>query len=319
MEPERQPPPETAMAEEVLSPRGPWAFLEPALPGGFSGAGLQLLLAWLGFQILSSAVWAQHLRRLAGWSALPTFWGEQLSARDVWELMENGKLLEHPLGFWTPLLVLGFLAWVLWAGWKVQAKAVAQRAAFAPWIFGLVDALLIGFLPICLLTLALTWFLGILGGTGIQGLGWANLVGRTLVRLTAVSAFLLQWWLCRANRAGACGGFRMGSWTALGRHLGHSFLRLWLNVMQWALLLAGGVVFRLGLHFVVLFLAWRWGGATPVRVWVFLLLQSLATLAAAWVIGWTLRAVALFWRHDARVRAEILDLQRRAAGEVLPG
>jgi hypothetical protein len=37
-----------------------------ALPGGFSGAGLQMLLAWLGFQVLSSTLWAQHLRALAG-------------------------------------------------------------------------------------------------------------------------------------------------------------------------------------------------------------------------------------------------------------
>ena len=313
MDPERQSPPECALAEEALSPRGPWTFLRAALPGGFSGAGLELLGAWLGFQILSSSLWAQHLRHLAGWSALPTFWGEQLSARDVWELVVNGKLGEHPLGFWTPLFALGFLAWALWAGWKVQAKAAGQRPAFAPWAFGLVDAALIGLLPILLVESALTWFLGFLGATGIQGLGWANLVGGTLVRLTAVSAFLLQWWLCRANRAKASGGFRMGSWSALGRHLGHSFLRLWLNAMQWALLLAGGVVVRLGLHLLVLLLAWRWGGGTPVRVWAFLLLQGLATLAAAWVMGWMLRLVAFFGEHDARVREEIRRLQRLAA------
>ena len=312
MDPEHQPPPERALAEEALSPKGPWTFLRAALPGGFSGAGLELLLAWLGFQVLSSSLWAQHLRHLAGWSALPTFWGEQLSARDIWELTANGKLSAHPLGFWTPVCVLAFPAWALWAGWKVQARAAGQRAALAPWAFGLVDAVLIGLLPILLVESALAWFLGLLGATGIQGLGWTNLVGGTLVRLTAVSAFLLQWWLCRTGRAGASGGFRMGSWANLGRHLGHSFLRLWLNPVQWALLLAGGVVVRLGLHFLVLLLAWRWGGGTPVRVWAFLLLQGLATLAAAWVMGWMLRLVAFFGEHDARVREEIRRLQRLA-------
>ena len=319
MKPERQPPPEAAMDEEPLSPRGPWAFLASTVPGGFSGAGLQLILAWLGFQVLSSSIWALHLRGLAGWSSLPTFWGEQLSARDVWELMENGKLLQHPFGFWTPTFALGFLAWALWAGWKVQAKAVDQRAAFAPWFFGLMDAALIGLLPICLVEFILAWLLEKLGGTGIQGLGWVNLVGGTLVRLTAVSAFLLQWWLCRIDRAGAsCGGFRMGSWATLGRHYGYSCLRLWIDGPQWAVLLAGGVVVRFGLHFLVLVMAWRWGGASPGKVWAFLVLQAVVTLVAAWLMGWMLRVVARFWQHDSRVREEIRDLRRRAAGEVAP-
>lgn len=317
MEPERQPPPEVTAHEEAPGFLGPWAFLGKAVPGGFSGPGLQLLLAWLGFQILSSTLWAQHLRGLAGWSSLPTFWGEQLSARDVWELVVNGKLGEHPLGFWTALAAAGMLAWALWAGWKVQAKALGIRAALAPWAFGFLDALLIGLLPILLVEWSLAWCLGKMGGTGIQGLGWLNLVGGTLVRLTAVSAFLLQWWLCRSSRAATSGGFRMGSWEALGRHFGHSFLRLWLNGLQWALLLAGGVAVRLGLHFLVLVLAWKWGGATPGRVWAFLALQALATLGSAWVMGWMLRIVALFWRHDSAVRDEIRDLRRRAAGEVV--
>ena len=318
MEPERQPPPDVAADEEALGLMGPWAFLKKAVPGGFSGPGIQLLLAWLGFQILSSTLWAQHLRSLAGWSSLPTFWGEQLSARDIWELVVNGKLGEHPIGFWTGLIAMTCLAWALWAGWKVQAKALGTPAGFGPWALGFVDALLIGLLPILLVEGALTWFLGKMGGTGIQGLGWLNLVGGTLVRLTAVSAFLLQWWLCRAGRAGApSGGFRMGSWETLGRHYGHSFLRLWLNGLQWALLLAGGVVVRFGLHFLVLVLAWKWGGATPGKVWAFLALQALATLVSAWVMGWMLRVVALFWRHDSAVRDEIRYLRRRAAGGVV--
>jgi len=316
MEPERQPPPDIAADEEALGLMGPWAFLRKAVPGGFSGPGIQLLLAWLGFQILSSTLWAQHLRGLAGWSSLPTFWGEQLSARDVWELVVNGKLGEHPFGFWTSLISMAFLAWALWAGWKVQAKALGTRAAFGPWALGFMDALLIGFLPILVVEWGLVWCLGKMGDTGIQGLGWVNLVGGTLVRLAAVSAFLLQWWLCRGNRAAGSGGFRMGSWAALGRHYGHSFLRFWLNGLQWGLLLAGGVVVRFGLHFLVLVLAWRWGGATPGKVWAFLALQAVATLVSAWGMGWMLRVVALFWRHDSAVREEIRYLRRRAAGGV---
>jgi hypothetical protein len=316
MDVERDAPPDVAPDESHLGSRGPWSFLVEALPGGFSGAGLQLILAWLGFQVLSSTLWAQHLRALAGWSSLPTFWGEQLSARDVWEMAENGKLAEHPIGFWAGLFGLGFLAWALWAGWKVQTRAIGQRAAFWPWLLGFFDALLLGLLPILLVEMAFAWFLSKLGNTGIQGLGWANLVGGTLVRLTAVSAFLLQWWLCRGARAASDkGGFRMGSWSALGRHYGHSFLRLWLNGLQWAVLLAGGVILRFGLHFLVLVLAWRWGGAYPGRVWGFLALQALATVIAAWTMGWMLRVVAWFGRHDAAVKTEIDHLERRAAGQ----
>lgn len=318
MELEREAPPEATLEAEALSPRGPWSFLLGSLPGGFSGAGLQLMLAWLGFQVFSSTIWALHLRGLAGNSSLPTYWGEQLSAREVWELMVNGHLAEHPFGFWTTLVAVGFLAWALWAGWKVQARAAAQPARFSAWALGLIDAFLVGLLPILLVAEAMLWMLGKAGSTGIQGLGWANLVGGLLVRLTAVAAFLLQWWTCRGNRAGSPHrGFRLGSWSALGRHLGHCFLRVWMNALQWAVLLVAGVILRFGLHFMVLLVAWRWGGATPGRVWMFLCLQGLATVTSAWLMGWLLRLVAQFAQHDARVRNEILDLRRRAAGRIV--
>lgn len=301
--------------DEGAGSLGPWRFVSAALPGGFSGAGLQLLTAWLGFQLMSSTLWAWHLKSLAGWSSLPSYWGEQLSSRDVWEILVNGKLNEHPFGFWTALVAMGFLTWAMWAGWNIQAQAAGVRPRFMPWVLGFLDAVLIGLVPILLVEVSLTWVLEKLGGTGIQGLGWVNLVGGVLVRLTAVSAFLLQWWLCRVNRAGAPqGGWRLGTWSELGRHLGHSFLRLWMHPVEWGLLMLGGVVVRFGLHFLVLWLAWRWGGGSPMRVWAFLALEALATVVAAWFMGWMLRVVAGFWRHDARLRAEIRQLQRRAAG-----
>ena len=302
--------------DEKAGSLGPWHFVSAALPGGLAGAGLQLMLAWLGFQLLSSTLWAQHLSDLAGWSSLPSYWGEQLSARDVWEILVNGKLAEHPFGFWTALVAAGFLAWGMWTGWKIQAGAAALRPRFAPWCLGLVDTCLVGLVPILLVASSLTWALEKMGSTGIQGLGWVNLVGGVLVRLTAVSAFLLQWWLCRANRAGASkGGWKLGSLPALGSHLGRSFLRLWMHPVQWGLLLAGGVILRLGLHTLVLILAWRWGGGSPGRVWAFLLLEALVTVVVAWFMGWMLRVVAGFWSHDARLREEIRQLHKRAAGQ----
>jgi len=312
MEPELSPP-ELDDADVMVGSLGPQSFMRGALPGGFSGAGLQLIFAWLGFQVLSSTLWALHLKRLVGWSSLPSYWGEQLTARDVWEIAVNGNLAEHPFGFWTSLVALGFLSWAMWAGWKIQAGAAQQKPGFAPWILGLLDACVVGILPILLVESSLIWILQKLASSGIQGLGWLNLVGGALVRLTAVSAFLLQWWLCRINRA-AAPGWNLGSWGALGRHLGRSFLRLWAHPVEWGLLLLGGVIVRFGLHVMVLALAWRWGGGSPARVWAFLILEALVTIIAAWLMGWMLRVVAGFWAHDARLRNEIRNLQRRAVG-----
>ncbi|MCE1230072.1 MAG: hypothetical protein LWX11_11370 [Firmicutes bacterium] len=294
---------------------GPWAFLKASLPGGLHGAALQLILAWVAFQGLVSGAWALHLKALAGWSGLPRYWGEQLTARDVWELVVNGGLGERPLDLWTGLLAVVCLIWALWSGWRVQAHAAEVEPRFAPWGWALLDALLLGVLPNALLAFLLTRFLGFLASTGIQGLGWTHLVLGTVVRLTALSAFLLQWWLCRANRAASkVGGWRLGSWGALFLHLWRSFLRLWLHPIQWTALLVGGLLVRLGLHAVALGLAWRWGGGSSVRVWAFLLLQLFAAAGAAWFMGWMLRVVGRFWHHDAELQREIARLKGRAMG-----
>jgi hypothetical protein len=72
--------------------------------------------------------------------------------------------------------------------------------------------------------------------------------------------------------------------------------------VQWSLLALGGAVLRSLLPFLVLLLAWRMGGGTPFRVWLFLLLQLLVTALNGWLLGWLLRATARFWSHDAIVR-----------------
>jgi hypothetical protein len=52
----------------------------------------------------------------------------------------------------------------------------------------------------------------------------------------------------------------------------------------------------------VLLLAWRMGGSTTFRVWLFLLLLLIVTAVNGWLLGWLLRTTSLFWRHDALVR-----------------
>ena len=119
-------------AMETPKPLGPWGFWKASLKGGFSRDGFQLILAWVAFDALSGTAWALHLKGLAQWSALPNYWGELLTARDVWELLENGGLKQDPLGAWAPMI--GFLAmvWVFWAGWRVQTRAVELPARIGP-------------------------------------------------------------------------------------------------------------------------------------------------------------------------------------------
>jgi len=292
-----QTPPNPAVEDEP-APRGPWSFMAQALPGGFSRWGLQLLGGWLAFSLLTSVLWALHLRRLTGWSALPDYWGELLTYRDLWQLMENGGLARHWSGPWVPWAAGLAMIWFLWSGWRLQAACCGLPARLGPWLWGLADTLLIGLGPLAAAAGLVLWAFARMGATGIQGLGWLDWVGGGLVRLTFLSALFLQWWLCRMGRAGAPAGFRLGSWDRLSRHLGLSFRRLWLHPVQWLSLILGGVLLRLGLTLLVLILAWRMGGGTLPRVGAFLGLELLAVLANAWQIGWFLRLAALFQHHD---------------------
>ena len=306
------PPSPLAAAETDVAPRGPWSFLQAAVPGGFSRWGLQLMAGWLAFSLLTNVLWALHLRSLTGWSSLANYWGEMLTARDLWELMGNGGLSAHWTGPWLPLAAGLAMVWFLWSGWRLQAAAAGCPARLGPWLWGLVDTLVIGAGPLAALAGALLWLFHGLGATGIQGLGWLDWVGGGLVRLAFPSALFLQWWLCRLGRAVAPAGFRLGSWGRLARHLGLSFRRFWMHPMQWLTLILGGVVLRSGLTLLVLMLAWRLGGGTIAKVVGFLALQLAVVLVNAWLIGWFLRLVALFLGHDARLRAQLDRLQSRS-------
>ncbi|BDU73242.1 hypothetical protein [Mesoterricola silvestris] len=303
-----------ASGRETPAPAGPWSFLGAALAGGGGRWGLGLLGGWLCFHVLTSTLWAMHLKALAGWSGLPSYWGELITVRDLWDLAVNGGLKDHWTGPFAPLAALGALAWFLWAGWKVQARAAGVPAGFAAWLWGFADALVLAALPLALVGTALFWTLRTLAETGIQGLGWLDWVGGVLLRLSFVSVFFVQAWLCRLDRAGAP-GWNLGSSRALGRHLRSSFLRLWTHPVQWTVLVVGGVAVRAGLPFLVLLLGWRLGGGTPLRVWTLLGFQALAVLANAWLIGWFLRVTALFWRNDSEVEAVIMELEAQASGK----
>ena len=96
--------PTTIHTEDPLKPRGPWSFVREAVGGGLSKWSWQLMAAWAAFQLLTSFVWARHLRSFTGFagspgaSALPNNWGEHLTAKDIWELMENGGMKHEPFG-----------------------------------------------------------------------------------------------------------------------------------------------------------------------------------------------------------------------------
>lgn len=301
--------PTTIHAEEALAPRAPWRFLRPALRGGFTPWGWGLMAGWMLVLLGPVLGWAGHLRRAAGWSALPSHWGERISARDIWELWENGGL-QHRLANSPTVHLFGLgLVIVLWCGWRMQAERVGLKARLGSWLLGALDTLLIGFLPVGLVAWLGDVMLAWLGGLGIDGLGWMAFFGRPLFWMAAVAALNLQWWFCRLGRAaGLARGYRA--------HLADCFLRFWTHPVQWGLLSLGGATLRSLLPFLVLVLAWRMGGGTTFRVQLFLGLQLAITLLNGWLMGWLLRATALFWAHDAEVRdarAAVKDLSHEAA------
>jgi len=300
--------PTTIHTEDDLAPRAPWSFLGISLAGGFTRWGWGLMAGWMLVVLGPSLGWAGHLRRAAGWSALPSHWGESLSARDVWELFENGGL-QHRLTNSPTVHLLGLgMIIVLWCGWRMQAETVGLNARLGSWLLGALDTVLIGFLPLGLVAFLVDLGLGKLGGSGLEGLGWIALFGRPVVWMSLVAALNLQWWFCRLGRtAGLSRGYR--------KHLGESFLRLWSHPVQWGLVAILGAALRALLPFLVLLLAWRMGGGTTFRVWLFLLLQLLVTAMNGWLMGWLLRAAAFFWSHDVVVRdarAALKDSVREA-------
>ncbi len=287
--------PTTIHTEEDLAPRGPWSFLLPAAAGGFGRWGWGIMGGWMLVLLGPTLGWAGHLRRAAGWSALPSHWGESLSARDIWELWENGGIKHHLTNSPTVhLLGLGLIL-VLWCGWRLQAETVGLYARLGTWLLGALDTVLIGLLPLGGIAWLLDTILATVGNSGLDALGWLAFFGRPLVWMALVATLNLQWWFCRLGRAaGPSRGYRI--------HLEDSFLALWSHPIQWSLVAVGGAMLRSLLPFLVLLLAWRLGGGTTFRVWLFLLLQLLVTAVNGWLMGWLLRISALYWNHDALVR-----------------
>jgi hypothetical protein len=294
--------PTTIHTDETLAPRGPWAYFSDALPGGFTRWGWGLMLGWLLVLLGPALGWAGHLRRAAGTSALPAHWGEQITARDIWEIFENGGL-QHRFTNSPTVHLFGLgLVIVLWCGWRMQAEAAGRKARLGSWLLGALDTLLIGLLPLGLVAWLVDRGLAWAGGLGLDGLGWSAFFGRPLVWMSLFAALNLQWWFCRLGRsAGLARGYRA--------HLGDTFMQLWSHPIQWGLVSIGGAALRALLPFLLLLLAWRLGGGTTFRVWLFLVLQLLVTALNGWLMGWLLRLAAHFWNHDALVRDARADLK----------
>jgi hypothetical protein len=285
--------------------RGPWKFLIKALPGGFSGSGLQLIMAWVAFQALAPLSWAAHLRSKVGNSAIADNWGQTLPADDIWELMANGNLQDATLGFWTVAVATLAVLWALWAGWKMQTKFVGLKSGIVPWLAAAPVAFVIGYLPLWMLHASLWNISAFLASLGIPSLGWINLVAGPLLHLAFGSALMFQWWLCRLDLAYSLPKDKKG-WLM---HIKDSFLRLWLHPIQWGSIVFFGPAIRAGLVFLVLCLAWEWGGQELYNVWLLFFLQIDAAAVNAWIIGWALRVAALYWRNDQQVRSEVRALE----------
>lgn len=290
--------------EPGLGPKGPWRFLKEAAPGGFNASAKWLMLGWLILAVAPAFLWAtylmSHTQVGSGWSAMPAHWGEQLNAKDLVELFDRGEV-HGLLGFGaSTALIVGFVL-VLWASWKHQAAAAGLRHRVGPWIGGALDTILLG-IPFLVVFLITSVVLGYLGGLGVPALSWLAFFGRPILALATVSTLMIQWWLMRLNRLERKGL----TWFD---HAKLGFIRMWGNPVQWFTLAVGLSLLRLALHAAVIELAWRLGGGSVGRVWLFVLLEALATLIGAWTIAWLLRTTALFWRHDQAVRKTIAELE----------
>lgn len=305
-------PPATIHVQEELTPRGPWSFLRPGLPGGSTPWGWGLIAAWALAVAGPTLAWGAFLWRTAGWSALPAHWGEGLTARDIWEMWENGGLKHHAVNSPTiHLFGLGIVL-ALWCGWRMQAETAGLPGKLGPWLLGALDTLFVGLIPFAGIAWCVSSVLGWMGRSGIQGLGWAAFFGRPLVAMAAVSVLSLQWWFLRMGRALRT---TQGSRSTQGRHLGWHARMIWDHPIQWTALILGGAAARAILASLPLILAWRLGGATVGRVWAFCLLELGAAALNAWILGWFLRTAALFWNHDLKVRqsrADFLEARREA-------
>jgi len=305
--------PSTIHTDEALAPRGPWRFFVSAMHGGFTFWGIQFIFAWVAFQVLTTLSWVAHLKAKLGNSSLANNWGELLTARDVWEIMENAQLKDSILGFWTVVMGAIVILWILWSGWKLQARPVGLKAGFSAWLIAIPTALLVGYLPLWMLHAFLWNTFAYLESLGIQFLGWINLFAGPLLRMAFASALFIQWWLCRIDLAHHMPKSAI-EWLI---HLKDSFLRLWAHPVQWGNIVFFGIVIRTGLTFFVLMLAWKWGGQALSQIWTIFLMQIVVSAINAWIIGWLLRVTARYWKHDMEVRSEIRLLKssmRRKAG-----
>jgi len=291
-------------------PRGPRGFLLKAVPGGFSSQGLQLIAAWVAFQFFTTIRVALRLSNAAGHSQIADDWGKTLTARGLWEVMGQGQVADAApqalIDPWVVAVGAAAMLWAIWAGWKVQARVAGVAAGLTPLLLSIPTALCIGWLPLWALHAALWGTLGLLASSGIQFLCWLDFIASPLLHLCFASSLLVQWWLCRAD-LGQRVPRDIREWTG---HMKESFARLWLHPIQWGTIVFLGVSVRTGLSFSAMLLACLWGGQSLSTLWTLFAVQALAAAANAWIIGWTLRTTALYWKNDAEVRATIRELEK---------
>ncbi len=299
------PPPSPLDLDETLSPKGPWSFLRASLPGGFSGAGLGLILGWLLAALPPAFFLARHLVGLTSHSAMASHWGERLNAKELLELWWNGNWQYQPMPAWSLMFLILGLGLSLWCGWKMQAELLGSEATFGPWFKGGLEAILLGPLPLYLPLYVGVFLLKAFGERGIESFAWLLFILRPIFWLSWFGACFLQWSLLRVDRLDP----HRGGWF---KHLRNAFVRLWLHPIQWGGLILGGTVLRLALHGGALVLGWRMGGAALGRVWLLVFLQLAASLVGAWSLGLLLRVAARFTRHDAHIRRERAALEAAA-------
>ncbi|HJW07998.1 MAG TPA: hypothetical protein VJ483_00085 [Holophagaceae bacterium] len=291
-------------SDDALVPKGPWSFLRAGLSGSFSREGLGLMGGWVMLALVPAFFWARSMVSntafAGGYSGLPAHWGEQLDAKDIVELFKNGEV-HSPVGFMASSFLIVGLLLVFACGWRMQARSAGLQGGLRAWVLGLFDTALVGLVPIGLVYGLAYTGLWAISDHGLAVLSWTAFILKPLALASFASALSVQWWLLRLGREGASEEF--------GTQLGHGFLRLWAHPVEWFALVVGGAAVRLTLQALVLWTAWRMGGSTVGRVWAFAGLELLAAAINGWLLGWLLRATALYWLHDLELRRAIKALK----------
>jgi hypothetical protein len=302
---------ETFQTSNEYSPQGPWAFIKKSLIPIRSREDAEFILSWVALTLAGAwslkSRWLDLMTYSNGSSMLAQDWGTRLSGNDLVYFIKGSPTItnvESWVGSVFILLSSGILFLILRSGWRLQAHMLGQSARFSPWIKGLGDALIIGFLPTILLGWLLSWLTDSLRWIGSLPMMWAAFVWTILLPMALTSFWMMQWSICRVQRL-------LEPVTSYKDHLRFCFYMIWKNIGSWLSLAIMSTALRVALSYGALWMAWRWGAGTSAALGSVILIQVGVTILNAGILRCLLVNVVHFLSNQHFVLKTVEDLKRR--------